>query len=178
MKRAAIESADATFVLAGYHDGDVVEADQRHTFRIWSIKDLAPHVPLYSYCLKAPTTLQLKDVTKVNISNQLLKMTLLGCNTLHRLAIPFICNLYRQTSPFQDVMHQWVDQYGDGSGNEIYEKSEVNPKLVGKKFSEAAAEYYVKSQVILFAVMTSHNGKENIMLNPGNYELKPNDRWY
>lgn len=69
-----MKTAEACFVLAGHHDGDLFEADMRHIFRVMSIQGHCPTVPIYSYSLKAPTTLQLKNVAKVRVSNQLVKM--------------------------------------------------------------------------------------------------------
>lgn len=102
---------------------------------------------------------------------------MIACNSLHRLAVPFICNLFRQTQPFKDFNEPWMDQYGDGSGNEIYEKK-VMPRFIGKPFSHVAAEYLIKSQVILVGVVTRHNDQDHIMLNPSDWLFRENDIWY
>jgi hypothetical protein len=52
--------------------------------------------------------------------------------------IPFVCNLFKQTSPFQDYTEVWMDQYGDGSGNEVYERQGVPLKFVGERFQQMA----------------------------------------
>lgn len=72
---------------------------------------------------------------------------------------------------YKDENQQWMNEYLQGNGHEIY-RTQLSYKFEGKKFKEVAAIIYNEYQGILFAIELDIQGQKIIRLNPGTYELK------
>ncbi|KAI9143121.1 calcium-activated BK potassium channel alpha subunit-domain-containing protein [Paraphysoderma sedebokerense] len=188
LRRVQLKNASAIFIVTDFNSASVVE-DERNVLRVWSINRFAPNVPLYVY-LNRPEfeTYHIQFARDVACVEDI-KQALLAYNCLYRGSSTLILSLLINIIPLKQYEKPWMVQFGDGLGNEIYERR-VNEIFVGMSFAEVSWYLYREFQVILMAVRTRiHNERgatehhpndsdyySHIILNPGkSYIFKAHD---
>lgn len=82
--------------------------------------------------------------------------------------ISLISNLIASSSDQTDMGEQWLEEYAEGMGHEIY-RIMLSEKMEKKYFSEIAKTVYKKTRAVVFAVEVKCNGKTIIRLNPSDF---------
>ncbi|ORX92808.1 hypothetical protein K493DRAFT_303094 [Basidiobolus meristosporus CBS 931.73] len=162
LKRAAIRSAEAVFMLSDQRASNPVIEDENNSLRTWSIHLYSPDVPIYTYNIY-PSTRIFQRAVKETISSLETQQSLLAYGCIYPGAATFITNLLQHTQPINAYSLPWEAQYGldDGRGNEIY-TAKVNPIFIGRPFA-----------------IVSWKNTSRIVLNPGmEYCLKENDQCF
>ena len=94
-----------------------------------------------------------------------IKMNLMSKSCFSPGIINFVSNLISSTSENEETGVEWLDQYAEGMGHEIY-RIKLSYKLENKTFGEIADLIYKATHQIVFAIEISTNGKTVIRLNP------------
>ena len=100
-----------------------------------------------------------------------IKMNLLSKSCLIPGIIPMITNLVRSSGSCDETKYAWMNEYLDGTGNEIY-RSELNEKFKNNTFCQISKQIYEEYDAIAFALEIDINGKTIISLNPGEFFIE------
>ncbi|KAJ3389880.1 hypothetical protein HDU92_000825 [Lobulomyces angularis] len=174
LRRLQVNKAAAVFILANRSVRPQKE-DEQNSLRTWAIDNFAPQVPMYVYTMLPETESYLEQSATATVCVNDLKQAILGFTSLYPGMANFLNNLLNHSIPSQKNKYVWQTQYGDGSGNEIY-NSPINPLFVGERFTDISWYIYKEFQSILFAVKVYESGKGYTMLNPGiNYKFSSED---
>lgn len=82
--------------------------------------------------------------------------------------ISLISNLIASSSDQSEWDEDWLEEYTEGMGHEIYRIS-LSEKMEKKYFSDIARAVYKKTKAIVFAIEVTCNGKTIIRLNPSDF---------
>ena len=82
--------------------------------------------------------------------------------------INFISNLISTSCDQTDLEEDWLEEYAEGMGHEIY-RMKLSDKVNNKTFAEIAGMVYKLEQSIMFAIELKTNGKTIIRLNPSDF---------
>lgn len=97
-----------------------------------------------------------------------IKMNLLSKSCLLPGIIPLIANLVRSSGADEETDEIWLNEYLDGSGQEIYRAS-LNERYKNNTFAQISKEIYKNYGAIAFALEFEIDGKTMITLNPGSF---------
>ena len=104
-----------------------------------------------------------------------IKMNLLSKSCIIPGIIPFITNLVNSSGSGEKTQSAWMNEYLDGTGNEIY-RAKLNEQFKDNTFCQIAKKIYEEYDAITFALEIDIKGKMIISLNPGNFFIaKTND---
>lgn len=97
-----------------------------------------------------------------------IKMNLMAKSCFSPGLISLISNLIASSSESGKEEEQWLEEYGEGMGHEIYRIS-LSEKMEKRYFSDIARTVYKKTKAIVFAIEIKCNGKTIIRLNPSDF---------
>ena len=100
-----------------------------------------------------------------------IKMNLLSKSCLIPGIIPLITNLVRSSGSCEETELTWLNEYLDGTGNEIY-RTELNDQFKNNTFCQISKKIYEEYDAIAFALEIDINGKTVISLNPGEFFIE------
>ena len=100
-----------------------------------------------------------------------IKMNLLSKSCLIPGIIPLITNLVRSSGSCEETEFTWLNEYLDGTGNEIY-RTELNDQFKNNTFCQISKKIYEEYDAIVFALEIDINGKTVISLNPGEFFIE------
>ena len=100
-----------------------------------------------------------------------IKMNLLSKSCLIPGIIPMITNLVRSSGSCEETQFTWLNEYLDGTGNEIY-RTQLNEQFKNNTFCQISKKIYEEYDAIAFALEIDINGKTTISLNPGNFFIE------
>jgi hypothetical protein len=100
-----------------------------------------------------------------------IKMNLLSKSCLIPGIIPMITNLVRSSGSCDETEFTWLNEYLDGTGNEIY-RTELNEQFKNNSFCQISKKIYEEYDAIAFALEIDINGKTMISLNPGEFFIE------
>ena len=104
-----------------------------------------------------------------------IKMNLLSKSCIIPGIIPLITNLISSSGSGKKTEFAWMDEYLDGTGNEIY-RAKLNEHFKNNTFCQIAKKIYEEYDAIAFALEIDIKGKTIISLNPGDFFIgKTND---
>jgi len=104
-----------------------------------------------------------------------IKMNLLSKSCIIPGIIPMITNLVNSSGSGEKTEFAWLNEYLDGTGNEIY-RAKLNEKFKNNTFCQISKKIYEEYDAIAFALEIDINGKTIISLNPGEFFIeKTND---
>ena len=98
-------------------------------------------------------------------------MNLLAKSCLIAGIIPMITNLVRSSGSCEETQFTWLNEYLDGTGNEIY-RTQLNEQFKNNTFCQISKKIYEEYHAIAFALEIDINGKTTISLNPGNFFIE------
>jgi len=102
-------------------------------------------------------------------------MNLLSKSCIIPGIIPLITNLISSSGSGKKTEFAWMDEYLDGTGNEIY-RAKLNEHFKNNTFCQLAKKIYEEYDAIAFALEIDIKGKTIISLNPGDFFIgKTND---
>ncbi|KAI9353256.1 hypothetical protein DFJ73DRAFT_828825 [Zopfochytrium polystomum] len=168
LKRARIQYASATYIIADRSANSPRKEDERNTLRAWAIDEFAPLTPLFvSNLLQESEAYQEQTVTAF-VCVEELKQLIIGHTTLFNGSSTFLINLVHKHSPFDSYPEVWQAQYGDGAGNEIY-LSQLNAVFAGHRYVDVAWYIFKEFQTILagIKVFVKEMNAHHHILNPG-----------
>ncbi|KAG1573936.1 hypothetical protein G6F50_002400 [Rhizopus delemar] len=176
--RVNARHAAAIFTLSDQNASNPSTEDERNTVRLWSLycHTVSHDVPIYTYNL-SPSTAIYQKVAKEIICVREFKQYLLAMNCRCRGASTLLTNLLHQRQPLNNYDEGWQAQFDDGSCNEIY-TGKAPYCIHGVSFGQASLYLFEEAQVVLFAVKTFMQSREEyeILLNPSNsYLIKETD---
>jgi len=97
-----------------------------------------------------------------------IKMNLIAKSCFSTGLICLISNLIASSSRKTDMEDDWLDEYQEGMGHEIY-RVQLSDKMENRYFSDIARTVYLKEKAIVFAIELKCNGKTIIRLNPSDF---------
>ena len=100
-----------------------------------------------------------------------IKMNLLSKSCLIPGIIPLIANLVRSSGSEEETEYYWLNEYLEGSGQEIY-RAKLNETFKNKTFSQISKIIYRNFDAIAFALEIEIQGKTLIILNPGGFYIE------
>ena len=100
-----------------------------------------------------------------------IKMNLLSKSCLIPGIIPMITNLVTSSGSCDETEFTWLNEYLDGTGNEIY-RAELNEQFKNHTFCQISKKIYEEYDAIAFALEIDINGKTMISLNPGEFFIE------
>jgi hypothetical protein len=100
-----------------------------------------------------------------------IKMNLLSKSCLIPGIIPLIANLVRSSGSEDETEYYWLNEYLEGSGQEIY-RAKLNETFKNKTFSQISKIIYKNFDAIAFALEIEIQGKTLIILNPGGFYIE------
>ena len=100
-----------------------------------------------------------------------IQMNLLSKSCLSPGIIPLIANLVRSSGNSQKTDHLWLNEYLEGSEQEIY-RTELNENFKNRTFAQISKLIYKIFDAIAFALEIEINGKTVITLNPGSFYIQ------
>ena len=100
-----------------------------------------------------------------------IKMNLLSKSCLIPGIIPMITNLVNSSGSCEETEFAWLNEYLDGTGNEIY-RAELNEQFKNNTFCQISKKIYEEYDAIAFALEIDINGKTMISLNPGEFFIE------
>ena len=100
-----------------------------------------------------------------------IKMNLLSKSCLIPGIIPLIANLVRSSGSEEETEYSWLNEYLEGSGQEIY-RAKLNETFKNKTFSQISKLIYRNFDGIAFALEIEIQGKTLIILNPGGFFIE------
>ena len=100
-----------------------------------------------------------------------IKMNLLSKSCLIPGIIPMITNLVNSSGSCEETEYTWLNEYLDGTGNEIY-RAELNEQFKNNSFCQISKKIYEEYDAIAFALEIDINGKTMISLNPGEFFIE------
>ena len=104
-----------------------------------------------------------------------IKMNLLSKSCIIPGIIPMITNLVNSSGSGEKTEFAWMNEYLDGTGNEIY-RAKLNEQFKNNPFCQIAKKIYEEYDAIAFALEIDIKGKAIISLNPGDFYIaKTND---
>ncbi|KAF8980978.1 potassium channel, sub T, member 2 [Entomortierella lignicola] len=152
LKRCQVRDAGAVFVIPdGADSSDLESEDTMTTLLAWSIHLHAPDTRIFTYNLLPETESFQWGVVEQSMCINDVKQLLLAYNCRYRGSATLILNLLHPSEPLNSYEDGWEAQYGDGTGNEIYESS-VPEVFIGWTFAQASWFIFLEFQSILIAV--------------------------
>jgi hypothetical protein len=109
----------------------------------------------------------LSSVDQIIIVEEI-KMNLIAKSCFAPGLISMISNLIASSSDQTDVEEQWLQEYAEGMGHEIY-RIVLSEKMENRYFSDIARTVYKNTKAIVFAIEVRCNGKTVIRLNPSDF---------
>ena len=100
-----------------------------------------------------------------------IKMNLLSKSCLIPGIIPMITNLVKSSGSCDETEFAWLNEYLDGTGNEIY-RAELNEQFKNNSFCQISKKIFEEYDAIAFALEIDINGKTIISLNPGEFFIE------
>ena len=99
-----------------------------------------------------------------------IKMNLLSKSCIIPGIIPMITNLVNSSGSGEKTEIAWMNEYLDGTGNEIY-RAKLNEQFKNNPFCQIAKKIYEEYDAIAFALEIDIKGKTIISLNPGDFYI-------
>ena len=100
-----------------------------------------------------------------------IKMNLLSKSCIIPGIIPMITNLVNSSGSGKKTESAWMNEYLDGTGNEIY-RAKLNEQFKNNTFCQISKKIYEEYDAIAFALEIDINGKTIISLNPGEFFIE------
>ena len=97
-----------------------------------------------------------------------IKMNLLSKSCIIPGIIPMITNLVKSSGAGKKTQFDWMNEYLDGIGNEIY-RAKLNENFKNNTFCQIAKKIYEVYDAIAFALEIDIKGKTMISINPGDF---------
>ena len=162
MHRAKINEASAVFVLSNPTSTKLIEDDQNNTLRAWTIKNYAPEIPIYIYNHYAESENFQKQTAKAVVCINDIRQSILALNTQFPASATLILNLlYQSIPPHLKSSEDWLEEYSDGVGNEIYNSS-FPSWFIDKSFIRVSIALQEKFNVILIGIARD----DKVILSP------------
>ena len=95
-------------------------------------------------------------------------MNLLSKSCIIPGIIPMITNLVKSSGAGKKTQFDWMNEYLDGIGNEIY-RAKLNENFKNNTFCQIAKKIYEVYDAIAFALEIDIKGKTMISINPGDF---------
>jgi len=97
-----------------------------------------------------------------------IKMNMMSKSCFSPGIINFISNLIASTGDQGEQEYDWLNQYADGMGHEIY-RIKLSTKMENRTFAEISGLVYEENRSIVFAIEIKTNGSTIIRLNPSDF---------
>ena len=97
-----------------------------------------------------------------------IKMNMMSKSCFSPGIINFISNLIASTGDQGEQEGDWLNEYADGMGHEIY-RIKLSTKMGGRTFAEISGLVYEENRSIVFAIEIKTNGSTIIRLNPSDF---------
>ena len=191
LQRADVQNAKVCVIMTDKFSDDPHPTDHRNILISLAIKKYFLQKKMYDSTLFIQL---IKPENKIHYQNGLqslskngkigndqviiveeIKMNLLSKSCLIPGIIPMITNLVRSSGSCDKTKFVWLNEYLEGTGNEIY-RAELNEQFKNNSFCQISKKIYEEYDAIAFALEIDINGKTMISLNPGEFFIEKSRR--
>ena len=187
LKRADITKAKASVIMTDKYTDDPHSTDHKNILMSLAIKKYFLQQKIYDSTLfiqlikpenkiHYQSGLQSLSLSNKGSSDQVIiveeiKMNLLSKSCLIPGIIPMITNLVRSSGSGDETEFNWLNEYLEGTGNEIY-RAKLHENFKNNTFCEISKKIYKEYDAITFALEIEVEGKTMISLNPGSFYIE------
>ncbi|MCQ2815709.1 MAG: ion channel, partial [archaeon] len=187
LDRSDISEAKASIIMTDKYTDDPHSTDHKNILMSLAIKKYFLQKQIYDSTLfiqliKPENKIHyLSGLQSLSVGNKCstdqviiveeIKMNLLSKSCLIPGIIPMITNLVRSSGSSDETDYVWLNEYLEGTGNEIY-RAALNEAFKDNTFSKISEIIYEKYDAIAFALEIEVEGKTVISLNPGPFFIE------